>query len=157
MRAFWSKTNHPLHTLNTAGVTRGHCRSWRCSSRWGPSLHEGLHVALGSRALKGSDGTDGNSAVLTQFFILNSLLSSTPKLLLILQQIDNDTRNYSDCIVLRGWILNYKAEASLITTYEHRAYAAILQETVLKRSIMLCHQAPKRQKSHSHEYQTLHL
>lgn len=59
-------------------------------------------MALGSRALKGSDGTDGNSAVLTQFFILNSLLSSTPKLLLILQQIDNDTRNDSDCIVLRG-------------------------------------------------------
>lgn len=68
MGAFWNKTNHPLDTLNTAGVTRERCRSWRCSSRWGPSLHEVFHVALGNRALEGSGGADGNTVLSSPSF-----------------------------------------------------------------------------------------
>lgn len=103
MGAFWNKTSHPLHILNTAGLARECCRSWRCSSRWGPSLHEVLHVALGSRVLRGAWWCWRKLCiVLTYFFILNSWLSSTSKLLLILQLIENNTGDDSDCIVLRG-------------------------------------------------------
>lgn len=53
MGAFWNKTNHPFHALNTAGLAQECCSSWTCSRRQEPSLCDVLHVVLGSGALQG--------------------------------------------------------------------------------------------------------
>lgn len=155
--AFWNKASQRLHSTHPK-------HSWSCKralqeqetqqqartrSTWGPSC--------------GPEQRDPAGALLVPLGILHQpplvfhpRLSSTSKLLLILQ-VTMLLAVIQIALFWREWILNYAAGASLITTFEHRAYAAILQETTLKRSTMLCHWAPKWQKSHSPKYQTHHL
>lgn len=156
--AFWNKTNHWLSNtysgLARASAVLQDQELWQQIGTRPPEL---LCVAQSSRALQGLCQDCWKLHQPQLLLILESWLSGTSNLLLILQPVDNDTRDDSDRILLGGCILSYKAGASLITAYEHKAYAAILQESMLKKSIMLCHWAPVWQKSHSPKYQTYHL